>query len=439
MSAVRAADAGSDWSVSNFGDGTLIDPIARTGHSGQDDRRAWLAAWLGLVILFVTFGLAYSFGVFLPALIDEFGIGRGGASFFFSLTSLLFFGLGIVTGPLSDRLGARLFILAGGVFIATGLWFTAGAASLAEAYLCYGIGIGVGVSCIFVPIVAAVSQHFEKRRSLALGITVSGIGLGTLVVAPLSESLINSLGWRETFRIYAVGSAVVLILSGLFFPTPARAAAPARSEADRASAISPGGRYPLFYLATILVNLAMYVPFAHLPAAAQDNGIPTGQSAEVLGLLGITSVASRILIGAMGARLDEWLLYRLCIVCVAMSFVIWGLANSFGIYLLYAIVGGFGYGGYIALTPAVIAREFTAARPGYLMGLTYTAVAIGASVGPVTAGILAQWLGGYQAPLLMLAVVTALGLIPLTVFPKKRTRPASTDGTVSQRAWSRHS
>lgn len=417
----------------------MIDTITRTGYSSQDDRRAWLAAWLGLVILFVTFGLAYSFGVFLPALTEEFNIGQGSASFFFSLTSLLFFGLGIVTGPLSDRVGARLLIVAGGVLIAAGLWFTADAASLVEAYLCYGAGIGVGVSCIFVPVVAAVSQQFEKRRSLALGITVSGIGLGTLVVAPVSGSLIESLGWRETYRIYAVVSAVVLILSGLLFPAPVRAAAPARSEADHAGAISPGGRYPRFYLATILVNLAMYVPFAHLPAAAQDSGIPAEQSAQVLGLLGIASVASRVLIGALGARFDEWLLYRLCIACVAVSFVLWSLAGSFSVYLLYAMVGGFGYGGYIALTPAVIAREFAAARPGYLMGLTYTAVAIGASVGPVTVGILSQWLGGYQAPLIMLAVVTALGLIPLTIFPTKHTRPVSTDCTVSQRSWSRHS
>lgn len=417
----------------------MIDTITRTGYSSQDDRRAWLAAWLGLVILFVTFGLAYSFGVFLPALTEEFNIGQGSASFFFSLTSLLFFGLGIVTGPLSDRVGARLLIVAGGVLIAAGLWFTADAASLVEAYLCYGAGIGVGVSCIFVPVVAAVSQQFEKRRSLALGITVSGIGLGTLVVAPVSGSLIESLGWRETYRIYAVVSAVVLILSGLLFPAPVRAAAPARSDADHAGAISPGGRYPRFYLATILVNLAMYVPFAHLPTAAQDSGIPAEQSAQVLGLLGIASVASRVLIGALGARFDEWLLYRLCIACVAVSFVLWSLAGSFSVYLLYAMVGGFGYGGYIALTPAVIAREFAAARPGYLMGLTYTAVAIGASVGPVTVGILSQWLGGYQAPLIMLAVVTALGLIPLTIFPTKHTRPVSTDCKVSQRSWSRHS
>lgn len=417
----------------------MIDPITRTRPSSQDGRRAWLAAWLGLIVLFVAFGVAYSFGVFLPALTKEFDIGRGSASFFFSLTSLLFFGLGIVTGPLSDRLGPRLFIVVGGIFIAAGLWFTAVADNLIQAYLCYGVGIGVGVSCIFVPVVAAVSQHFKKRRSLALGITVSGIGLGTLVVAPVSESLIEALGWRETYCIYAVVSAVVLILSGLLFPAPARVAAPAISEAGHAGAISPGDRYPRFYVATILVNLAMYVPFAQLPVAAQDSGIPAEQSAQVLGLLGITSVASRILIGAMGARFDEWLLYRLCIACVAVSFVLWSLAGSFGVYLFYAMVGGFGYGGYIALTPAVIAREFAAARPGYLMGLTYTAVAIGASVGPVAAGSLSQWLGSYQAPLLMLAVVTALGLIPLTVFPRKCTRPVSTDGTMSQRSWSRHS
>jgi MFS family permease len=414
-------------------------PNSTTDASNPLGYRAWLAAWLGLVVLFVAFGVAYSFGVFLPALIDEFDINRGGASLFFSFTTFLFFGLGILTGPLSDRLGTRLFIVAGGLCIAVGLWVTATAHSLVQAYIGYGAGIGLGVSCLFVPVVAAVTRHFGTRRSLALGITVSGIGLGTLIVAPVSESLIEALGWRETYRVYAVVSVVVLVIAGLLFPAPPRATAQAgRMDADRRGA-SPGGRYPRFYLATIIVNLAMYVPFAHLPAAAQAGGISSDQSAQVLGLLGLTSVASRLLIGAMGARFDEWRLYRLCIVCVAASFVLWGLAGSFAVYLFYAMVGGFGYGGYIALTPAVLAREFPAARPGYLMGLTYTAVAIGASVGPVSAGLLAQWLGGYEGPLFILAALTALGLIPLAVFPAKHACPAMTHGTVSQRSGSRRS
>src|SRR5699024_9075381 len=99
----------------------------RTNRPEQESGRAWLAAWLGLVILFVTFGSAYSFGVFLPALIDEFDMGRGSASLFFSLTTFLFFGLGVVTGPLSDRVGTRPFIIVGGLFIAAGFWFTAAA------------------------------------------------------------------------------------------------------------------------------------------------------------------------------------------------------------------------------------------------------------------------------------------------------------------------
>src|SRR5699024_6464943 len=159
---------------------------------------------LGLVILFVTFGLAYSFGVFLPALIEEFGMGRGSASLFFSLTTLLFFGLGVVTGPLSDRFGPRPFIIAGGLLVAVGSWFRAAARSPIEAYLYYGAGIGIGVSCIFVPVVAAVSALFERRRSLALGIAVTGIGLGTLVIAWVSGAMMQAWGWRDTFRVDAV-------------------------------------------------------------------------------------------------------------------------------------------------------------------------------------------------------------------------------------------
>src|SRR5699024_9612388 len=115
----------------------------------------------------------------------------------------------------------------------------------------------------------------------------------------------------EAYRIYALIGAVSLIVSGLLFPNPPRTLNRDGRRTARANSRSPGARYSRFYLATILINLAMYVPFAHLPEAAQASGVPAEQSARILGLLGIASVASRLLLGAMGARFDEWLLYRL--------------------------------------------------------------------------------------------------------------------------------
>src|SRR5699024_11150879 len=142
----------------------------------------------------------------------------------------------------------------------------------------------------------------------------------------------------------AVCSAIVLVVAGSLFPAvPHGVKQPGAGRLKRGQ-LSPGHGYSGFYGATILVNMAMYVPFAHLPEAAQASGVAPRQSALLLGLLGAASVVSRLLIGVLGTRFDEWRLYRFCILCGAVGFVCWARAGSFGVGLLCARWGGFACG-----------------------------------------------------------------------------------------------
>src|SRR3546814_9783720 len=85
--------------------------------------------------------------------------------------------------------------------IALGLALASTARSLGEVYAAYGLGVGLGVGCAYVPAVGVVQRWFVRRRGLASGLAVSGIGVGTLVMPPLASHLIDALGWRETYFI----------------------------------------------------------------------------------------------------------------------------------------------------------------------------------------------------------------------------------------------
>jgi MFS family permease len=141
----------------------------------RDSVRVWVVVAAAFAALFTLFGVAFSFGAFFGPISAEFGAGRAAASVVFSLTSLLFFTLGALSGPAADRLGPRPLLLAGGGAFGLGLAATAAADQLWIAYLTYGVGVG----CAYVPIIAAVGGWFGRRRALA--VAVSGIGLGTLV------------------------------------------------------------------------------------------------------------------------------------------------------------------------------------------------------------------------------------------------------------------
>src|SRR5437016_14319835 len=115
----------------------------------------WFVVGAAFSVTFVGFGSAYTFSAFLESLQHDFGASRGSVSLVFSLAGFLYFGLGIVSGPLADRYGSRRLALAGMLLIGVGLAAASTAHSLWEVYAGYGLGVGMGVGCAYVPAVGA--------------------------------------------------------------------------------------------------------------------------------------------------------------------------------------------------------------------------------------------------------------------------------------------
>src|ERR1019366_10717108 len=159
----------------------------------------WFVVIGAFAVTFVGFGCAYTFSAFVEPLQREFGASRGSVSLVFSLAGFLYFSLGIVSGPVADRVGPRRLAVAGMLLTGLGLAAASMARSLSEVYAAYGLGVGLGVGCAFVPAIGAVQRWFVRRRGFASGLAVSGIGVGTLVMPPLASLFIDTLGWRDAY------------------------------------------------------------------------------------------------------------------------------------------------------------------------------------------------------------------------------------------------
>src|ERR1700735_1996215 len=107
----------------------------------------WFVVAGAFAVTFVGFGCAYTFSAFLPSLQHDFAASRGSVSLVFSLAGFLYFALGIVSGPLADRWGARLLSTLGMVLIGVGLCAASVARTLGQVYMAYGLGVGLGVGC----------------------------------------------------------------------------------------------------------------------------------------------------------------------------------------------------------------------------------------------------------------------------------------------------
>ena len=378
-----------------------------------DSLRAWVMVGAAFAAMFASFGIAYSFGAFLEPMAEEFGSGRGATSAFFALTSLTYFGLGALSGVAVDRYGPRRVLLVGAVALGAGLAATSLVGNLWLGMLTYGLGVGIGVACAYVPMVAVVSGWFDRRRTLAVGVAVTGIGLGTLSVAPLAAALIGEWGWRTTHLVLGLTGAVVLAACALVVTRPPVQAGPATLTVREAVR---NRDYRRLYLASVILTVALFVPFVHLPGYAEESGVDPVAAAALVGVIGAASIAGRLVLGLVAARTGTLPAYQGCFLAMGSSFLLWTLEGGYALLFAFAVVLGVGYGGFVALGPAVVAERFGTTRLGGLLGVLYTSAGIGSAVGAPLAGAAVDAFGSYTPVITgCLAIGLAAFLVVLSV------------------------
>jgi MFS family permease len=357
-------------------------------------RRTVAAAFVSMAVVF---GVGYSFGAFFVPMAEEFDTGSGATSIVFAVTACCWFLLSPVTGRIADRTGPRPVLLAGAVALAAGLLLTATVQELWLGYLTYGAGVGIAVACGYVPLVAAVGGWFVQRRALALAVAVAGIGVGTLLGAPLAAALIEAIGWRRTHVVFGLTGAALLVTCAAVVRRPPRPADGGSAPPIRALARTAPFRS--MYVATLLAAFALFVPVVHLPAYAASRGASAVAGATLVGLIGVASVVGRIALGAIADRLGRVRTFQASFAVLAAGFTLWLghilVGGPFAVLVAFAVVLGVGYGGWIALQPAVIADAFGVRGLGWVVGLVYTAAGIGALLGVPLAGVLVDATGGY--------------------------------------------
>jgi len=380
-----------------------------------DSPRAWLTVVAAFLASAVTLGTAYSFGAFFESMSDEFGSERGATAVIFGLTTFAFFWLSLATGRMVDRFGPRVVLLLGAVSLLVGLLATSRVDSLAAGYLTYGIGVGIAAACGYIPMVAMVGGCFLRYRAVAVGLAVAGIGVGTMVMSPLSAALIDRYGWRDTYVILAIGGTAVLLAC---IPLAARPPGDGSPQPSRFADAIHSWVFRRVQLSAFFLGLALFVPFVFVGQYAKDEGIGSVQAAVLVGVLGGASVLSRIGFGSLDRRFGSFRLYRACYVIHGASFVVWLVAGgSYALLVLFVLVLGVGYGGFVALGPIVISDRMGVAGLGSILGLLYTAPGLGALIGAPLAGWLIDRTDGYTTAIVVCLVECALSILVLSGLP----------------------
>lgn len=393
--------------------------------AARDSPRAWRVVAGGFLATFTLFGIVYSFGAFFHPMAAEFGANRQATSTIFSITAFIYFLLGPLTGHFSDRWGPRPIVACGALATGAGLVATASVRRLSMAYVTYGLGVGIGVACGYVPLVAAISGWFLTKRNTALGVAVSGIGAGTLTVPPLAAALIKHFGWREAYLELGIAAAICLGLCAILASRPPAAANPTTVPLSQ-NLRSPN--FALLYCAGMLWTIATAIPFVFLIPYAEARGIGQISAAALVSLIGLASTAGRLGLGVLANRMGILRLYRLCILALGVSFGIWlTAAGSYFMLAVFALAMGATYGGAVTLTPAVVATLFGTQGLGVTLGILYTSSAFGTLLGPPLCGAIVDRTGNYSIAILLTGAATIAGSLMLVPVGRTRTGCAQQD------------
>lgn len=418
----------------------IADRDTRRSLSGRPGRKpaglfyGWWVVAAAFAVTFVGFGCAYAFSAFIQALRTDFAASLGSVSAVFSIAAFFYFGLGIVSGPLADRWGARRLAVLGMLLTGLGLAAAALARSLTEVYAAYGIGIGLGVGCSYVPAVGAVQRWFSRRRGLASGLAVSGIGVGTLVMPPLASALISAFGWRGAYLVLGafaatIGAGMALLIED---DPRRRGLAPDGDQlAPDAGAAKPEGfsvgeavrsrAFLSLYAACLIASFGVFVPFVHLVPYAVSHGVAQSAAVLLVGMIGVGSTAGRFFLGGFADRIGRRAALLAMFLGMALALGFWGLAASLWSLAIFAFAYGVFYGGWVAVLPAVVMDCFGGRAISGIIGALYTSVAFGTLIGPTAAGFAFDLSHSYALPIAASALANFVAAcVAATLLRKER-------------------
>ena len=413
----------------------------------------WVVTACAFSVLFLTYGVQYSFGVFLPAMLDELGWKRADIAGAFSLYTMVYSGCSWLSGRFTDTKGPNVVIAVGGLLLGCGIIATSMMSVRWHMYLFYGLIAALGMSTAFIPCNTTVVKWFQRKRGLALGLASSGSSCGILACPPLMAALIAHYGWRPVYLSCGIVILVILNVVARFMvrspellglapdgdPPPvtpiASAQAASASLSQPPTSVAPltgwslqeAWSLPSFWLlAVVFVVMLMTVPvpFVHVVSFARDLGFSPAQGALAVSIMGLCAFIGSMLLGPLSDRIGRKRGLILSLVMQVVAFLLFLAARSLTVLYAGAAAFGFFYGSMATLFSALVGDFFGRRHAGSISGFLFASSGILGAWGPMIAGYLRDATGSYQFAFTCAVATSATALLLFLVTPKPPPYPS---------------
>jgi MFS transporter, OFA family, oxalate/formate antiporter len=390
----------------------------------------WLFLPLGIATL-LCLGTVYSWSIFRKPLEEIFKkqgmiISATDTLLPFAILLIVFAILMPISSRYIDRYGATTVTAVGGVIVGLGYFLSSFATSIPLLAITYGVIAGAGVGIVYGVPIAVTAKWFPDRKGLAVGLTVVGFGLSPLITAPLAKYLIDTYGISNTFRIFGIAFALILlaISTQLRFP-PADWQSVAQVNNLNTSVGNTNSTENLFSSPSFF---ALWICYAiGTLAGLMAIGIATNVGKEIIGLDSSTATASVsifAIFNGLGRPIFGWLTDRLkpklaaiisYVLILVASIVM--LNTSKGQVTNYFFAFGLlwlSLGGWLAIAPTATLSLFNASNYTKNYGIVFTAYGAGALVGTLIAGSAKDIFGSYTNAFMPTSILAVVGILIAT-------------------------
>ncbi|MCJ1382172.1 hypothetical protein MMC17_005284 [Xylographa soralifera] len=332
----------SEKTVTLHDEEQLPTEAAETPDIPPDGGYGWVCVLAVACVNAHTWGLNSSYGVFLSHYLANNTYPE--ATYLeYAFVGGLSISQALLISPLATyttrEFGTRTTLLLGVFFETLSLIGASFATQIWHLFLSQGVCFGWGMGFLFVGTVGVIPQWFTKRRSLANGIGTAGSGMGGMVYSLATNAMIQSIGLSWAFRVLGIVSFVVNFICAIIIKD--------RNKAIGASQLAFD--YRLFKRKEYLLlqgwgffsMLGYVVLLFSLPNYSLSIGLTAQQGSIIGALLNLGQAIGRPLVGIFSDTAGRINIAGfLTFFCGLLSFVVWIFANSFGVLIFFALIGG---------------------------------------------------------------------------------------------------
>jgi predicted MFS family arabinose efflux permease len=354
------------------------------------------------LIISLCMGLRQSLGLFMRPMTLDLGISAATFGFSIALQNIVWGVSQPFVGALADRYGPRPVLIVTALLYAAGLLLMVVSKSVPGGLELAGFLIGIGTAGAgFGVLIGTISRATPpEKRSQTVGLVAAAGSLGTLLIAPLGQRLIDGFGWQVAMVGFAIiaGSMALLSLPIREQPVAGGNSARANQRLGEALREATGHRGYLFMtLAFFACGFQLVFITTHLPAYLQICGVAPGVAASALGLIGLFNAVGTYLFGLLGARYSQKHLLALIYLLRTLFIVIFLLVPiSAASTLVFAAAMGFLWLGVAPLVTGIIARVFGLTHFNTLYGVVFLSHQVGSFCGAWMGGLVFDRTGSYD-------------------------------------------